>query len=767
MPDTPAGQTPSRPPSHYPQPGKPLVFVAPRIRMPSERRDRAILIALLVCLFLLSFATVGGICFLVRIYATLPTIEQLHDIVPPQASRVLARNGALIHEFSTERRTWVSIAKTPQCLSDAIVSIEDRRFYHHWGIDMHRIVGAAVVNVARGHYAQGGSTITQQLARNLYLTAHQSLIRKIREALTAIQLESYYTKREILESYLNQVYLGAGVFGVQAASMSYFSRDVSALGLNEAATLAGTIQLPERYRPDRPGNLTRAAGRRAAVLRAMAEMRFITARQADSVMALPVPSNPSKPVVEIAPYFLEMVRQYISRKFDDEMLYNGGLTIYTPLDPVAQDTLEKAVAVHLRTLQTSCNALFLDSTKANVALHVPRDTFLAHFDSIYAAHSDRFDTLPDSVRVRTAQVSVVALDVATGGIMALIGGRDYAESKFNRAVQAVRQPGSAMKPIVYAAAMDTGFTPASVVLDQPITLMTDKGEWRPENYGKTFSGPVTLRAALAKSINLVAIQVVMRIGPARVVQYARKMGLTHDVPAVPAVAIGGAEATPMEMTAAYLCFASGGIYREPYCVEKIVSKDGRVLDQHEVVEHEALTPQTAYLLVSMMQDVVLRGTAAAIAGLGFTKPAAGKTGTTNDYSDAWFVGYTPQVVCGVWTGVDERRSMGRGITGADAAIPIWVPGMVALHRTLPIAQFQRPEGIIDMDLCSESHKVATMYCPARRQEVFKDGTVVDTCDIHGPRRRPEENLHQLFGAGVQRKPDKADSTKVRKPKLIF
>jgi penicillin-binding protein 1A len=764
MSDTP---TPGGPLPLLPQPGTPLVFVArPRGPAGGQRRPRILLGAGLALLFALSFGLCAGVWLLKRMYDTLPTFEQLHNIAPPQASRVLARDGTLVHEFSTERRTWVPIEKIPPDLVNAVVAIEDRRFYHHWGIDLRRIVGAALVNVGRGRYAQGGSTITQQLARNLYLSSRQSMVRKIREALTAIQLENYYTKREILASYLNQVYLGAGVFGVQAASQAYFSKDVSRLSLNECATLAGVIQLPERYRPDRQENLERAAGRRGAVLRAMADLGYTSAHAADSLMGAAVPANPSKPAMLIAPYFVEMVRQYVTARYGDELLYSGGLTISTPLDVRAQDTIEKASAVHLRKLQDHCNGLFLDSTKAFVKLHIPRDTFLAHFDSIYAAHRAWFDTLPDSVRLRTAQVSVVALDVASGGIMALTGGRDFAESKFNRAVQARRQPGSAMKPIVYAAAMDSGYTPASVVLDQPITLMTDKGEWRPENYGKTFSGPVTLRAALAKSINLVAIQVIMRIGPKKVVEYARKMGFTHDLPAVPALAVGACEATPMEMAAAYLVFASGGTWREPYCVERIVDKEGRVLDQHQLVEHEALSAQTAYLLTSMMQDVVLRGTAAAIPGLGFTKPAAGKTGTTNDYSDAWFIGFTPQVVCGVWTGVDERRSMGRGVTGADAAIPIWVPAMVVLHRALPVMQFHRPDSIVTAELCTESHKVALMYCPARREEVFKLGTVLDTCDIHGPgmQRRPED-LHQVFGSG--RKPPKPDSSAVRKPKLTF
>lgn len=727
----------------------------------------ALIVAVILIVFFLTAAVVGGgAWFLKEMYATLPTFEQLHDIEPPQISQVFARDGSLVHEFSIERRIWVPIKQIPENLANAVIAIEDRRFYTHWGIDLRRIAGAVVVDVIRGHYAQGASTITQQLARNLYLTSRQTLVRKIREALTALQLESYYTKREILESYLNQVYLGAGVYGVQAASRKYFSKDVSELTLNECAVLAGTIQLPERYRPDKEENIKRITARRNTVLRAMGVMEFIDKETVKKTSAEPIPSDPLKEPPRRAPYFVEMVRQSIARTYGDDVLYNGGLTIYTTLDPVAQDTIERAAARHLEDLQRRCNRIFLDSTRAHVKLRMPSDTFLAHFDSLYDARRSEYDTLADSVKLRIAQVAVVALDIETGGVLALVGGRDFDESKFNRAIQARRQPGSAMKPIVYTAAIDSGYTPATVVLDQPITLMTDEGEWRPENYNREFHGPVTLRYALAKSINLVAIQVLMDIGPGRVVQYARRMGLKYNLPPVPALAIGACEATPMEMTAAYASLAAGGLYTEPVFIQKVYDRNGRLLEQADLDTHRVVSPQTAYIVANMMQDVVLRGTGAKIPGMGFTRPAGGKTGTTNDYSDAWFVGFTPQIACGVWVGVDERRSLGRGVTGSDGAIPIWVPAMKALHRDRPLARFDRPADVVLIRVCSESHKVANRYCPSFREEPFIVGTFTDTCDIHVlGRSRRDESLHQLFG-GSTRRPTERDTTQHRR-QLMF
>lgn len=709
------------------------------------------------------FVTACGFFFLFRLFQTLPTLSQMQNIEQPLVSKVLSKDGELVHEFSIERRYYAKLEEIPEQLQQAVIAIEDRRFYKHWGIDLRRIVGAVLVDVIRGHYAQGASTLTQQLARNVYLTARSSLIRKLREALTAIQLESCYTKKEILELYLNQVYLGAGMYGVEAASTYYFNKHVGELDLNECATLGGCIQLPERYRPDKEENLGRITERRNKVLKAMYSMRFIDKTTLHQTVNFPIVSNPEEKRSRNSSYFIEMVRKYVSGKYGDDLLYNGGLTIHTTIDPVSQDSSERSAARQIVSLQKRLNRIFLDSTHADRKLKIPRKYYLNNFDSIYAAHYDEYKVLPDSIKLRQAQISVIALDVATGAIRVLIGGRNFSESKFNRALSARRQPGSAFKPFVYTAAMDHGFTPATVVLDQPITLITSDGEWRPENYDKVFNGPVTIRKALAKSINLVAIQVLNKVGAQVVIEYARRMGLRHTMNPVPALAIGACEATPMELTSAYSSFPNHGIRAIPYCVEKIVDKNGRVLEKHIVQEEEVLSAATAFLMCSLMRSVVCCGTGAKIPGLGFTHPAGGKTGTTNDYSDAWFIGYTPEIACGVWTGVDERRSLGMGVTGSLAAIPVWVRTMIPLHRNIPKKEFYPPEkGIKSMMICSESHLVATRHCPHPVREYFKFDAELDTCDIHGgSATRKNTNIMRLFSAPKNPKTNKKVSKKKR------
>lgn len=720
------------------------------------------IVVLSVVLIIVTGMTAGG-WFLYRLYETLPTLNQMQNIEQSLVSRVLGKDGKVVNEFSIERRFYVPLEKINPTLPDAVMSIEDRRFYKHWGIDVRRIVGAIVIDLLRGRLAQGASTLTQQLARNVYLTQKTSIIRKLREVLTAIQLESCYTKKEILELYLNQVYLGAGVYGVEAASEYYFSKHASELNLLECATIAGLIQTPERYRPDRADNIKRIQKRRNEVLRAMKEMGFIDKSTMNSAIESPVVTRISKIQGGTGAYFTEMVRKYVADKYGDDQLYNGGLTIYTTLDRAAQDSAERAVTIQTAKLQERLNRMFLDSSEVDKKLNIPRKVFLSQFDSIYAAHEGSFSDIPDSARLRKAQASVVALDVSTGAIRVLIGGRNFAESKFNRALMARRQPGSAFKAFVYTAALEHGFTPASVVLDQPITLMTPEGEWRPENYDRVFNGPITIRSAIAKSVNLVAIQVLTKVGPDTVIQYARRMGLKYSMNPVPSLAIGACEATPMEMTSAYSVFANKGIQAIPYFIEKIVDKNGRVLESHIPQEKEILSPQTSFLMSSLLKTVVCCGTAASIPGLGFSRPAAGKTGTTNNYSDAWFIGFTPQIVCGVWTGIDERRSLGSGVTGSTAAIPIWVKTMLPAHKGLPVKDFAQPEGIKTQALCDQSHMAAAPKCPKKVYEFFYSDAVLDTCNLHGDLKSHDGNMMKIFNAPNQIKKNSDN----KKKRLMF
>jgi penicillin-binding protein 1A len=715
-----------------------------RLIMLIKVREQPLVCALLMGIGIVVFLGTAGAWYVFRLSQNLPTLSQLQNIEQPLASRVLDKDGRIVHEFGIERRNFVPLDKIPMSLQNAVVAIEDRKFYKHWGIDIRRLLQAAVIDVVRHGYEQGASTLTQQLARNLYLTAKPSMERKIREALTAIQLESCYTKKEILELYLNQVCFGGGAWGVEAASEQYFSKHITDLDLNECATLAGIIQTPERYRPDKKENLHRCTIRRNAVLRAMAEINAIDKNVCASTMAKPIVTRLSAEFSNTSGYFLEMVRKHISDKFGDDVLYNGGLTIYTTLDLLGQEAAEKASADEISSLQARLNGMFVDSTGAARKHKIPRKTFLANFDSLYARFGNEYQDLSDSLKLRKAQIAVVALDATTGGIRTLIGGRNFEESKFNRATMALRQPGSAFKPFVYTAAMEHGFSPASVVLDQPITLQTPDGEWRPENYDHAFHGPTTIRRALALSVNMVAIQVIMKIGPQMVVNYARKMGFSHTLQAIPSLAVGACEVTPMEMACAYQIFANRGIAVKPWFIEKIVDKSGRVLEQHTPEAHEVLSPQTAFLMASLLKTVVCCGTASEVPAMGFTRPAGGKTGTTNDYSDAWFVGFTPQVVCCVWTGVDERRSLGPGVTGAMAAVPVWVPTMIALHRHLPEMDFDMPEGIKMEKLCDESHLIATNACPNVKTDYFLSDAVVDTCTLHGTGRARVEKK-DIFG----------------------
>jgi penicillin-binding protein 1A len=698
---------------------------------PGKLKGLPVFIPLLMAIPALSFCLAAGAVFIYRLYETLPMHTQLQNIEQSLVSRVLDKDGKLIHEFSVERRFWVPLEKIPVELQNAVIATEDRKFYGHWGIDAMRNISAVFVNLARGKKAQGASTITQQLARNLYLSSDKTFIRKVREALTAIQLERNYTKREILELYLNQVYLGAGVYGAQAAAEHYYSKNVGDLTLNECATIAGTIQLPEHHRPDKPGNAERSTARRNSVLQAMVAARFINKAAAKAVAGEPVEANPKVYRPPVAPYFMEMVRKHVSDKYGDEILYNGGLSIQTTLDPAAQDSTEKSAERAVAGLQKRLNRIFLDGSAADRKLGISRQAYLDSFDSIYAQNAADYASLHDTLKYRKAQIAVVALESATGAILTLIGGRDFQESKFNRATQAKRQPGSAFKPFVYTAAMDNGISPATVILDQPITLVTPDGEWRPENYDRKFLGPMSVRDALAKSNNLVAIQVFTKVGGQTVVDYAAQMGIRQKLNPVPSLAIGSCEVVPIDIISAYSAFPNRGIRAEPYFIEKITDKNGRVLEKAAVKEHQAISPATAFLMTSMLGSVVCCGTAASIGGLGFRRPAGGKTGTTNEYSDAWFIGFTPQITTGVWTGIDERRSMGYGVTGSAAAIPVWVDAMKELHKNLPRQEFSRPMGTKGLVICSQSFGLAKNSCPKTKVEYFKYEMTVDSCNVHG------------------------------------
>ena len=708
-----------------------------------------VIIAVLAIIFFTALFTAAGLGFLRNVYETLPEPQELANIQPSLVSKVYAKDGSLLHEFSIERRFWVPLCSMPADLKNAVVAIEDRRFYSHWGVDLRRIFGAAIGNIIDRRISAGASTITQQLARNVYFTHRQTLMRKVREILTAIQLEQYYTKDEIIELYLNTIYLGGGNYGMSAAARQFFSKSVPELDLNEAAVLAGVIQLPEHHRPDRERNLDRIRARRRVVLNEMVRSGFITRAMADSVSALPIPSDPFIPAAARAPYFIEHVRRELERRYGANMLYNGGLSIFTTLDPQAQLQAEISVRDRLDTLQRAQNRFFVDNALAFEIIGVRRDLMMSRFDSVYSAHAEVLNALPDSIRLRQLQASVIALDVQTGAVRVMVGGRNFQESRFNRATQAVRQPGSAFKPFIYAAAMTNGYTAASLVADRPITIIdeTRGTAWRPENFSREFLGDMTIREALRVSSNLVAVQVIQSIGPEKVVELVREMGLRHSIPAVPALALGTCEATNLELTLAYAAFANQGYRPREYFIERVEDRNGRTIFEHSIETRNVIDPALAALMTSLMQDVVIRGTGASIRSVHqFMRPAAGKTGTTNNYTDAWFIGYTPQIACGVWVGTDRNQTMGGTITGTRGAIPIWAPVMRSLHRELPEEAFVFSGGLETREICTASRGLANIYCPRPYNEMFLQGVLPSPCDIHRlGARRDTSNTINFFG----------------------
>lgn len=723
-----------------------------------DKKTRNITAVLITILFLgiisVSIGSGALIGFLVNTYNTLPGPEEMANIKPSLVTRVYDKDSLLIHEFSIERRFWIHFDSIPENMRNAVVAIEDQRYYTHWGIDLKRIMGATVANILSNGYSQGASTLTQQLARNLYFSHEKTLLRKVREILTAIKLEQYYTKEEILELYLNQVYLGAGVYGIEAAAQRYFSKSATELTLNEAAILAGTIQLPEHYRPDRKKNLKRTEVRRNSVLRGMARAGFITPEVEEAGKKEPIKANPAKPGSKQAPYFVEAVRRYLEKEYGEDLLYNGGLNIYTTLDSKAQIEAEKSLAEHLDTLQRFPNRIFLyDNKPWRKTKDANRDLWMEKFDSLYAEHDSLFfdstgeSILHDTLKLRKIQASVLALDNATGAVRVMIGGKDFKTSKYNRALQSVRQPGSAIKPFVYAAALLRGYTPASIVIDKPITLNTSEGVWRPENYEHKFFGPITIREALRHSVNIPAIKVGMDIGINQVTSLCRTMGLEHSLPSVPALAIGACEVTNMELTSAYAAFGNRGLQAKPYFIERVEDRKGRTLEEHEVEVKRVIKQDVADLTNQLMRSVVDNGTAVRVRRYGFYRQAAGKTGTTNKYSDAWFVGYTPQLSCGVWVGVDERRSMGRGVTGAAGSIPVWTSTMKALHEKLPNEKFQLSPTIVKKSVCSETYGLATRYCPKSYEELFIQSRTPKVCTKHTVQeKRDSSNVIDYFGS---------------------
>ena len=655
------------------------------------------------------FGTAGVVFGVVRwISMDLPTPEQLTAIHAPVKTVVYDVRGRVLHEFFRENRSPVPVKQLPPNLINATLSTEDRSFYRHWGVDLYGVARAAVTNVLKMRRAEGGSTITQQLARNLFLTHERTLSRKAKEIALAIEIERNYSKEQILELYFNQIYFGEGAYGVEAGAKTYFGKPVRELTLPECALLAGLPANPSLYSPRRKPAAAKL--RRSKVLRNMLVTHSITQVEFDNANSAPLGVTPVRYSNDRAPYFTEMVRQHLDEHYGSNAVYEGGLKVYTTLDMDLQQIAERALEKNLSDLEVE---LKLKPTRATYVIPA--------LDTSHAGLSTPY-----------LQGALVAVDPKTGAIRALVGGRDWNHSNFNRAIQARRQAGSAFKPFVYTAAIDNGFHPTDIIVDEPVSFPAGDGTlYQPANYDKTYRGPVTLRYALQQSINIPAIKLLRKVGTSLVTSYARRMGIRSPIGQNLSIALGSSEVTLLELTSAYSVLANHGIRNEPLFILKVEDKNGTLLEKNTPRPAEVLSEETAAVVTSMLQSVIDHGTGAPARLRGFTLPAAGKTGTMDDYMDAWFEGYIPSLAAGVWVGFDQKKTIGPGMTGARAALPTWTDFMIGATRGRPVEDFGSPLGTSNRDICAETGMLATEACPNVTTEIFDEGSEpTEYCTAH-------------------------------------
>jgi len=680
--------------------------------------------------FLLLFLFI--IIYLYVLSQDLPSLTQLEHYDPELATKIYSQDSVLIKELFTKKRILIPLDQIPEYMVQAVLATEDHTFYTHWGVNVKRFIYVMLINLVHMRYQQGASTITQQLARQLYLDLEKKISRKIKEWITAIQIERTYAKNEILEMYLNQMNFGHGNYGVQAASLEFFEKDAEDLTLEECALLAGLLQRPTSYYPYRYPD--RAKQRRNLVLHNMLKRGFITEEQYQEAKNKPLNLKEHNPEQEngIAPYFTESIRQELQGRYHMD-LYKSGYSVYTTLDARVQAAAEKAVKKHLPQLQEKFNKRLISTNKTRQFID-PQILARIPYEKLKKDNRLLDSLLTESVPV---QVALVAMDPRTGHILAMIGGRDFEESKWNRAIQAKRQPGSTFKPIVYTAAIDNGYSPCYELLNQPVVLYLPNGDrWAPHNYDYSQGGPTMLRDGLKRSLNLVTARLVQEIVPPKTVaDYAHKLGLTTQIPPYDAIALGSADVILIEITSAFGVFANQGVLAKPIYILKVVDKYGNILEDYKPEVKEVLRKESAYIMTDMLKSVVNSGTGVTARTVyQFLRPTGGKTGTTNDFTDAWFIGFTPQIVAGVWLGFDDPSiTLGEGQAGAVAALPIWAPFMKTAHDTLqlPIKDFEKPLGVVRMEICKETKSLPTEYCPEIITEVFEARYApTEKCEAH-------------------------------------
>ncbi len=631
-------------------------------------------------LFLLTavvFGAVAGAFF--ALTSDLPQIRSLQEYKPPAATRILSSDGVLLAELFEERRAPVPLSRIPEMLKSAILATEDRHFYTHIGVDLKGIGRAIVKNLFAGEFVEGASTITQQLAKTLFLTPEKSLSRKIKEALLALQIERRFSKDEILELYLNQVYLGSGAYGVESAARIYFGKPAASLNLAECALIAGLPKAPSRFSPRINPNL--AEKRRNLVLKQMRSLGMISERAFQQAVNTPIVLEKDFRNPRLAAYFLDHVKKVLEGRLGAALLYKGGLTVTTTLSAELQKAAESAVKKGLRALE-----------KRMVAAKIEN---------------------PDP------QGALIAIDVASGGIRAMVGGKDFFQSPYNRATIARRQPGSAFKPFVYACAVEKGFPQNQMLLDTPAVFSSGRPgqEWHPENFSRTYLGEITMRKALAISENIPAVRLIEKVGPAAVVRLARRAGVASPLSPDLSLALGTSGVTLLELTGAYAVFANKGQWIQPQCVEEVRNAEGHLVWKAPPEKRVVMSRKGAAILTDMLQAVIREGTGRRTRVLG--GPVAGKTGTTDAFKDALFVGYTPSLAAGVWVGRDLPASMGRGETGAKAALPIWIDFMRTALKDSPYLFFDVPDDTVFLYLDPDTGRLSRKPFPGSVKALFE------------------------------------------------
>ncbi|MCF7824860.1 MAG: PBP1A family penicillin-binding protein [Candidatus Marinimicrobia bacterium] len=695
------------------------------------------------------FMVAGILTWLYFLAQDLPSLDELERYDPDLVTRIVSADDQVIQELFTTQRTLVKSNEIPPHVKKALILTEDQRFYSHWGMNFFRTVYNISQNVLTGKIHGGASSLTQQLARSLYsrIGFKQTYTRKLRELITAVQIEHTFTKEEVLTMYLNTVYFGHGAYGIQAAATKYFNKRVENLTLDEGAILVGMLRSPAYYSPI--VHPERSKHIRNVVINNMFREKAINAVERNYFKSLPVEvyKPDSVDLGNVAPYFGEFVRRQLEKE-DDELgvdLYRDGLTIYTSLDTRMQTIANRVVAKELKRVQAIFDERMLDASSNALSEILEKNNIPFSVDTVRLMIMDSLEMPKRIEQLLTVQGQLISLDIETGQIKAMVGGKDFSKSSWNRSTQMTRQPGSSFKAFLYTAAIDNGYPVTTKLLNQPVVIKSgtnDSTDWRPKNYDLSMGGETTLREGIRRSLNLIAVRTIQElIAPSAVVEKARDLGITTPLYPGDALALGSSAVYPIEMAAAYSVFPRRGIWIEPIGVLSIEDRFGGQLRQYTSERKEVLGRGTSYIMLSLLETVANRGTGQGARTIfGFQEPSGGKTGTTTGFTDAWYVGFTTKLSTAVWVGMDSPSiSLGSAMSGSAVGVPIWAQYMKAVYDSLEWEreEFEIPEeSVVFANVCSETQDLATEYCTPLR-EVFLPGTVpTQYCEIHGSRKKP-------------------------------